>query len=99
MSCKSKFNGHNKCRGKKIFKPNISEKSTDYPQLNQKFGYVERDTIVSANHENTVITLVERLYKGIITLKLEKRKAADIKKIKLYSYNQLNKIQNPYKYL
>lgn len=41
-------------------------------------GHLEGDTIASVHHKSEVITLVERISKVIITIKLDGRTASDI---------------------
>lgn len=56
MKGKGKPNGHKEKRGKQALKRNISERLTDYPQFEDEFGHLERDTIVGIHHKSAVIT-------------------------------------------
>ena len=78
MQGKRKPNGYKEKRGKQAFKRNISEREKGYVVFEEEFGHLEGDTIVGIHHKSPVITLVERLSKAIIVLKLEGRKASDI---------------------
>lgn len=73
-----KPNGHTEKRGKQAFKRTLSERTENHPEFQEEFGHLEGDTIVGVHHKSTVITLVERQSKAIITLKPEGRKAKDI---------------------
>lgn len=78
MKGKRKPNGHTEKRGKQAFTRNISERKTDYPEVQDEFGHLEGDTIVGAHHKSAVITLAERLTKMIITLKPKSRSALHV---------------------
>ena len=78
MKGKRKLNGHKECKGKQIYKRNISERIIDYPMFREEFGHIEGDTIVGVCHKSAVITLIKILSKGTITLKPNGRKASDI---------------------
>lgn len=78
MKGKRKPNGHKEKRGKQAFRRQLKDRQRDYPDFANEFGHLEGDTIVGLNHKSTVITLVERLSKVIITLKPDGRKAKDI---------------------
>lgn len=80
MKGKRKPNGHKEKRGKQAFKRQLRDRQRDYPDFVTEFGHLEGDTIVGLNHKSTVITLVERLSKLIITLKPDGRKANDVEK-------------------
>lgn len=80
MKGKRKPNAHKEKRGKQGFHRNIAEREKDYPLFNEEFGHLEGDTIVGVNHKSAIITLVERLSKVIIALKVDGRKASDIEK-------------------
>src|SRR5690625_4166341 len=78
MKGKRKPNGHKERRGRQAFRRKLSDRKTDYPAFKEAFGHLEGDTIVGIHHKSAVVTLVERLSKGIITLKPEGRTAKDI---------------------
>lgn len=80
MKGKRKPNGHKEKRGKQSFRRKLNDRKKDYPDFVNEFGHLEGDTIVGLNHKSAVITLVERLFKVIITLKPDGRKAKDIEK-------------------
>lgn len=80
MKGKRKPNGHQERRGKQAFRRSIHEREKDYRQFSNEFGHLEGDTIVGLKHKSVAITLVERLSKVIITLKLCGRQAIDIEK-------------------
>ncbi|KAA1039541.1 IS30 family transposase [Macrococcus equipercicus] len=80
MKGKRKPNGHHEKRGRQTFKRHISERTVEFPDFDREFGHLEGDTIVGRRHGSAVITLVERVSKMIITLRLEGRKASDIEK-------------------
>ena len=84
MKGKRKPNGHKEKRGKQAFKRTIHHRNEEYDNFNNEFGHLEGDTIVGKHHKSSVITLVERLSKVIITLKPNGRQAIDIE-------NSLNK--------
>ncbi|WP_438835286.1 IS30 family transposase [Streptococcus pluranimalium] len=56
----------------------LADRAERYPEFESEFGHLEGDTIVGKNHKSTVITLVEKQSKAIITLQTNGRKASDI---------------------
>lgn len=75
---KRKQSGHSEKRGKQAFRRDLRKRADIYPSFKIEFTHLERYTIVSIKHKNTIITLIERLLKVIITLKNNKRKENDI---------------------
>lgn len=75
---KRKPNGHSEKRGKQALRRDSRERADSYPNFKTEFGHLEGDTIVGEKHKSAVITLVERLSKAIIKLKINGRKASDI---------------------
>ena len=78
MKGKQKLNGHQKYRGNQVFKRSISEWEHDYPWFQKESKHIEDDNIVRTRHKSEGITLVERLTKVIIALKLAGRRTRDI---------------------
>ncbi len=78
---KRKSNNHCEKRGQYAFHRDLRERAECYPDFETEFGHLEGDTgdnIVGKGCKSAVITLVERLSKAIITLKVTGRKASDI---------------------
>lgn len=71
MKGKRKPNDHCEKRDRQAFKRHISERIEEFPFFFQEFGHLEGDTIVGLNHGSAVITLVERISKMIITIRLK----------------------------
>lgn len=80
MKGKRKPNGHHEKRGRQTFKRHISERTVEFTDFDKEFGHLKGDTIVGRRHGSAVITLVERVFKMIVTLRPEGRKAFDIEK-------------------
>src|SRR5690625_4144747 len=67
-------------RRKQAFTRNIAERQKDYPHVDKEFGHLEGDTIVGVKHKSAVVTLTERIFKLIITVKPDGRRAIDIQR-------------------
>ena len=80
MKGKRKPNGHIEARGREFFHLNISLREKMFPNFQNELGHLEGDTIVGRHHKSSVITLVERQVKSIITLKPEGRDAHAVAK-------------------
>lgn len=78
MKGKRKPNGYQEKRGKQTFCLGLDERKEQYPNYEQEFGHLEGDTIVGRKHKSAVLTLVERISKLIIPLKVMGRRAIDI---------------------
>lgn len=77
MKGKRKPNKYKETRGKQGFKRSIRNRNSDYPNFKNEFGHLEGDSIIGQAHKSSVLTLVERKLKCIITIKPESRKADD----------------------
>lgn len=64
-----KPNGHIETWGLGSFCLTIHKRAEVFPDLANEFGHLEGDTIVGKDRKSCVITLAEKLYKSIITLK------------------------------
>ena len=79
MKGKRKPHVHLEKRTKQQFKSSIHDRADNYLDLYSKFDHLEGDTFVGVHSKNAVITLVEKLFKVIITIKPNGRKASDVK--------------------
>lgn len=78
MKGKRKPNGYQENRGKQAFRRTLDAREKEHPDYDSAFGHLEGDTIVGKNHKSAVITLVERISKLIIPLKVAGRQAINI---------------------
>lgn len=69
MQGRRKPNGHMETRGRGSFCLTIHKRAEIFPDIANEFGHLEGDTIVGKDHQSRVITLAEKMYKSIITLK------------------------------
>lgn len=79
MKGKRKPNGYQEKRGKQHFRRTIEDRQKENPQYEKEFGHLEGDTIVGKDHKSAVLTLVERISKLIIPIKISSRKASDVR--------------------
>lgn len=76
---KRRANSHVEKRGKDISKLSIHDREKLFPNFENEFGHFEGDSIVGKAHKSKVITLVEKRFKAIITLKPQGQGAEDIR--------------------
>lgn len=70
MRGKRKQNGYKEKRGRQSFRRTIEDRSKAYPNYANEFGHLKGDIIIGKDHKSAVITFVQRVSKGIITLKI-----------------------------
>ncbi len=66
------------------------EKRPAVVDLNTEIGHWEGDTVIGANHEGALLTLVERVTKYTIVAKLQSKNAEELAKVLIYRAKKCN---------